>query len=615
MTAGSSRRTSYVMGIAIIVAIIAVIAGLVVAQYGYYQPDRAAADEHPEIGSKSCSSCHDYKHQEPYLGECETCHTTSSWLATHYTHANPEFNTSFHAIIGCERCHTEGEPLPSVACESCHAPRSPHGVGPVACAPCHTVVAWSLQRAVPGDHLSLKGGHTGVSCFECHTAGVEVPESGARGCVDCHGENHGITANCERCHDAALGWDPIPGFDHSPFFKLEGRHAQIDCTDCHTKGQFVGTPATCAGCHGTMHGGLTQCQSCHDPSRGWSPKPGWDHSVFFKLEGKHLKVDCGECHVNNTFAGTPTNCLGCHPVAHKNLTVCEQCHTPHGFVPSSFDHDKYFPITGGHAKLDCAACHPKGIYDGTPTVCTGCHGAAHGGLTACQDCHTTQGFVPSTFNHASRFPLVGTHAKVACSSCHPGNKYAQNIGGGSHACTACHASPHGSGVTECTACHRPTLWSDILLAEHPGEIKLGTAHTQRACTLCHPTLKFIDDAPKPCQDCHIGDVPHVGPANCLDCHRPTTWAELHFTHPDIGVHEARPWLNSYCLRCHPGPDFTIVDCTSCHTFVPPSSNPTATPFPVPSLDNLMPVPEILDPAPEQPSGLPTDSVEPTHTLP
>lgn len=603
------------MGIAIIVAIIAVIAGLVVAQYGYYQPDRAAADEHPEIGSKSCSSCHDYKHQEPYLGECETCHTTSSWLATHYTHANPEFNTSFHAIIGCERCHTEGEPLPSVACESCHAPRSPHGVGPVACAPCHTVVAWSLQRAVPGDHLSLKGGHTGVSCFECHTAGVEVPESGARGCVDCHGENHGITANCERCHDAALGWDPIPGFDHSPFFKLEGRHAQIDCTDCHTKGQFVGTPATCAGCHGTMHGGLTQCQSCHDPSRGWSPKPGWDHSVFFKLEGKHLKVDCGECHVNNTFAGTPTNCLGCHPVAHKNLTVCEQCHTPHGFVPSSFDHDKYFPITGGHAKLDCAACHPKGIYDGTPTVCTGCHGAAHGGLTACQDCHTTQGFVPSTFNHASRFPLVGTHAKVACSSCHPGNKYAQNIGGGSHACTACHASPHGSGVTECTACHRPTLWSDILLTEHPGEIKLGTAHTQRACTLCHPTLKFIDDAPKPCQDCHIGDVPHVGPANCLDCHRPTTWAELHFTHPDIGVHEARPWLNSYCLRCHPGPDFTIVDCTSCHVFVPPSSNPTATPFPVPSLDNLMPVPEILDPAPEQPSGLPTDSVEPTHTLP
>ena len=603
------------MGIAIIVAIIAVIAGLVVAQYGYYQPDRAAADEHPEIGSKSCSSCHDYKHQEPYLGECETCHTTSSWLATHYTHANPEFNTSFHAIIGCERCHTEGEPLPSVACESCHAPRSPHGVGPVACAPCHTVVAWSLQRAVPGDHLSLKGGHTGVSCFECHTAGVEVPESGARGCVDCHGENHGITANCERCHDAALGWDPIPGFDHSPFFKLEGRHAQIDCTDCHTKGQFVGTPATCAGCHGTMHGGLTQCQSCHDPSRGWSPKPGWDHSVFFKLEGKHLKVDCGECHVNNTFAGTPTNCLGCHPVAHKNLTVCEQCHTPHGFVPSSFDHSKYFPITGGHAKLDCAACHPKGIYDGTPTVCTGCHGAAHGGLTACQDCHTTQGFVPSTFNHASRFPLVGTHAKVACSSCHPGNKYAQNIGGGSHACTACHASPHGSGVTECTACHRPTLWSDILLTEHPGEIKLGTAHTQRACTLCHPTLKFIDDAPKPCQDCHIGDVPHVGPANCLDCHRPTTWAELHFTHPDIGVHEARPWLNSYCLRCHPGPDFTIVDCTSCHVFVPPSSNPTATPFPVPSLDNLMPVPEILDPAPEQPSGLPTDSVEPTHTLP
>ncbi len=537
MTARTGTRTSQVVGIAILVAIIAVIVGLVVGQYGYYQPDKAGAAEHPEIGSKSCASCHDHKHQEPYLGECETCHTTSSWLATHYTHENPEFNTSFHAIIGCERCHDEGEPLPSAACESCHAARSPHDVGPVACAPCHTVLAWSMQRPIPEDHLSLEGGHEGLSCFECHTAGVEVPASGARGCVDCHGPNHG---------------------------------------------------------------GLTDCESCHEPSRGWEPLPGFDHSLFFKLEGKHTLADCADCHKNNTFAGTPTVCQGCHPVAHKNLTLCEQCHTPHGFVPSSFDHDKYFPITGGHTKLDCLACHPKGIYDGTPTVCTGCHGSAHGGLTACQSCHTTKGFVPSTFNHASRFPLVGAHASVACSSCHPQKKYAQNIGGGSTACSACHTSPHGSGITTCTACHKPTAWSDILLTEHPGEIKLGTAHTERACTLCHPTLKFIDDAPKPCQDCHLVDVPHVGPANCLDCHRPTTWAELHFTHPDTGVHEARPWLNSYCLRCHPGPDFTIVDCTSCHIFVPPSSNPTATPFPVPTVDNIVPVPELLAPVPEQP---------------
>ncbi|MHB8050694.1 MAG: hypothetical protein ACYDHQ_05690 [Coriobacteriia bacterium] len=539
MTAGTNKRTSAVAAIIIVLALIAIIAGLVITQYGHYQPDTAAVDEHPEVGSNPCTSCkapqHDYTHEQPYTGTCEQCHTTSSWLVTHYIHENAEFNSSFHAVIGCERCHTEGEPVPSPACETCHQNRSPHNAGLLACEPCHTVTAWSLQRPVPADHLSLQGGHEGVSCFECHTGGVVTTDGAPRGCVDCHGENHG---------------------------------------------------------------GLRNCESCHDPARGWSPKPGWDHSAFFKLEGKHLQVGCAQCHTNNTFAGTPTVCQGCHPVEHKNLPLCAQCHTPAGFVPSNFNHDQYFPITGGHQKLACISCHPQGIYDGTPTVCTGCHGTAHGGLTACQDCHTTNGFVPSTFNHTARFPLVGTHASLPCASCHPNNKYASNIGGGSTACIACHASPHGSGITECIACHRPTTWPDLVLAEHPGEIKLGTAHTARPCTLCHPTLKFIDEAPRPCQDCHLADVPHVGPTNCIDCHRPTTWAELHFTHPDIGVHETRPSLNTYCLRCHPGPNFTIVTCTSCHAFVPPSVTPSATPFPIP------------DPAPSEP---PTESVEPSGT--
>ncbi|MHB1137125.1 MAG: hypothetical protein ACYC1X_10095 [Coriobacteriia bacterium] len=602
MTAGTNKRTSAVAAIIIVLALIAIIAGLVITQYGHYQPDTAAVDEHPEVGSNPCTSCkapqHDYTHEQPYTGTCEQCHTTSSWLVTHYIHENAEFNSSFHAVIGCERCHTEGEPVPSPACETCHQNRSPHNAGLLACEPCHTVTAWSLQRPVPADHLSLQGGHEGVSCFECHTGGVVTTDGAPRGCVDCHGENHGGLRNCESCHDPARDWNPVPGWDHSAFFKLEGRHAQIECADCHKNGQFAGTPSTCVGCHGTMHGGLTQCQTCHDPARGWSPKPGWDHSAFFKLEGKHLQVGCAQCHTNNTFAGTPTVCQGCHPVEHKNLPLCAQCHTPAGFVPSNFNHDQYFPITGGHQKLACISCHPQGIYDGTPTVCTGCHGTAHGGLTACQDCHTTNGFVPSTFNHTARFPLVGTHASLPCASCHPNNKYASNIGGGSTACIACHASPHGSGITECIACHRPTTWPDLVLAEHPGEIKLGTAHTARPCTLCHPTLKFIDEAPRPCQDCHLADVPHVGPTNCIDCHRPTTWAELHFTHPDIGVHETRPSLNTYCLRCHPGPNFTIVTCTSCHAFVPPSVTPSATPFPIP------------DPAPSEP---PTESVEPSGT--
>jgi hypothetical protein len=219
-------------------------------------------------------------------------------------------------------------------------------------------------------------------------------------------------------------------------------------------------------------------------------------------------------------------------------------------------------------------------------VCTGCHGTAHGGLTACQDCHTTAGFKPSTFVHATRFELVGIHGDLSCNACHPNYKYAVNIGDGTGTCDSCHDGPHGTQYTNCEMCHTPSRWSAIILEEHPGEIRLGTAHSERPCTLCHPTLRFSDDAPRACESCHIADIPHVGPTACLDCHRPTTWSEVHFTHPAIGVHEERPWLNQYCLRCHPGPDFTQVECTSCHIFVDPGEETSATPFPIPSAADL-----------------------------
>jgi hypothetical protein len=177
-------------------------------------------------------------------------------------------------------------------------------------------------------------------------------------------------------------------------------------------------------------------------------------------------------------------------------------------------------------------------------VCTGCHGTAHGGLTACQDCHTTAGFKPSTFVHATRFELVGIHGDLSCNACHPNYKYAVNIGDGTGTCDSCHDGPHGTQYTNCEMCHTPSRWSAIILEEHPGEIRLGTAHSERPCTLCH------------------------------------------FTHPAIGVHEERPWLNQYCLRCHPGPDFTQVECTSCHIFVDPGEETSATPFPIPSAADL-----------------------------
>ncbi|MGB4593346.1 MAG: hypothetical protein WBI63_06185 [Coriobacteriia bacterium] len=459
---------------------------------------------HPVMASsQTCTSCkatlHDYKHLEPYTDQaCERCHSLDSWRDTHFTHQQSDLDVSFHAIVGCARCHTEGEADPSPACVSCHAAKSIHDAAVTNCQPCHTAIAWSLRRPLPEDHLSLEGGHASVTCFQCHKA-TRAKDAPDRRCVDCHGRNHG---------------------------------------------------------------GLTTCEDCHDPARQWAPSPDFNHSTFFPLKYRHAQAACADCHVGGRFAGTPTNCSGCHAVVHTNLTACEKCHTPAGFVPSTFNHSAYFKITGRHTALDCADCHKRGVYNTTPTYCSGCHGTKHGGLSACQKCHTTAGFKPSTFEHTNVFVLVGAHAKLRCDKCHPGYRYAQNIGNGGTACNSCHAGPHDADITACKNCHTTTSWVPTKAITHPGYIQLGSEHQARSCTLCHPTLKF-EVPTTPCEDCHASTIPHVGPTDCLRCHRPTTWSEVHFTHPELGIHEGTT-LNQQCLWCHPGPDFTTWQCKSCH---------------------------------------------------
>ena len=40
----------------------------------------------------------------------------------------------------------------------------------------------------------------------------------------------------------------------------------------------------------------------------------FDHNgrTKFALTGAHATVECAQCHVGSKFAGTPTNCVGCH---------------------------------------------------------------------------------------------------------------------------------------------------------------------------------------------------------------------------------------------------------------------------------------------------------------
>lgn len=49
---------------------------------------------------------------------------------------------------------------------------------------------------------------------------------------------------------------------------------------------------------------------------------------------------------------------------------CAQCHQPRAWKPATFDHARYFPLTGDH-NVACVTCHLGQNY--RQYTCTGCH--------------------------------------------------------------------------------------------------------------------------------------------------------------------------------------------------------------------------------------------------
>ena len=93
-------------------------------------------------------------------------------------------------------------------------------------------------------------------------------------------------------------------------------------------------------------------------------------------------------------------------------------------------HD-FFPLTGAHASLACAACHANGIYKGTTTVCADCHSAvipANHFEGSCDNCHITVAWKPAKFDHR-------TAAGKDCSECHLSAQPANHFGA---PCATCH---------------------------------------------------------------------------------------------------------------------------------------------------------------------------------
>jgi len=466
-----------------------------------------------------------------------------------------------HATLKCFDCHVGPAAFAKPkACVDCHGPN--HG-GLTACGDCHDPrLNWKPKANF--DHAAffpLVGQHATLECAQCHPTGNFAAANPA--CVSCHGVRHGGLTACASCHTPA-GFKPST-FKHSSVFALTGRHAKLACTSCHPKSAYakaIGSPTSCSSCHGVKHGGLTACGSCHTTA-GFVPST-FKHSSVWPLVGKHGALACSQCHPQRDFAnpiGDKDSCTSCHGTEHGGLTACGSCHTPAGFKPSTFKHSSVWPLVGQHGTLACTACHPGGVFGeqiGSKDSCTSCHGVAHGGLTACGSCHTPAGFVPSTFRHETRWPLTGKHALLACTSCHPSNQYAQHAD--KSACTNCHGVFHGN-QTRCEDCHTTAGFNLPKTITHPAPIVLGASHASMSCRVCHLSLEF--NAPtKPCLDCHT--APHVAPTDCVRCHQPSVWTDVtKFRHDAIGSHTGIPYEDA-CVYCHTTGNYAVYTCSRCH---------------------------------------------------
>jgi hypothetical protein len=197
----------------------------------------------------------------------------------------------------------------------------------------------------------------------------------------------------------------------------------------------------------------------------------------------------------------------------------------------------------------------------------------------CSVCHSTTRWTGAAFNHSTtRFPLVGRHTSVACSSCHSGGVYA----GLASTCVSCHlanyqrtTSPNHatSGVPQqCQVCHTPSGWTPSSFSHSSTRFPLTGRHTSVACANCHVGGRYAG-TPTDCYSCHrtvytsVTSPNHVAagfPTTCQTCHTTSGWSGATFNHTWFPI-TSGPHGGRACADCHTNPsNYQVFYCLNCH---------------------------------------------------
>lgn len=390
----------------------------------------------PDDEFDQCSDCHGFPHGEQFKDQkCESCHSQDRQFFNSTFDLERHAKTKFpldgkHLVIDCQRCHYSGqyEELAFAECSDCHRDVHPERQIDKTCSFCHVTTSFSW---IQFDHnkntdFSLTGKHREVACLSCHVEQIfkNMPATNENpNCQSCHADPHGpaMPNDCQNCHRTE-GFKLVRNFDHEEIgkWKLTGRHSELSCQKCHADHLLknyeikVQSPAAlasdCVNCHIDVHKSEfgNQCQSCHSSTTFEIEYGEKVHDLgFFRLEGTHDQMDCGDCHSTGTnLQGTGEACGWCHAADDIHLgqfsSQCGDCHAQTSWLPTKFRHNQTaFRLTGAHRYVECSACHVNNIFQGLPNDCYFCHSDSFvkyidlhqnqsgRNVAECSDCHTT----------------------------------------------------------------------------------------------------------------------------------------------------------------------------------------------------------------------------------
>lgn len=496
-------------------------------------------------------------------------------------------HSKLEGVSNCTKCHDLGNKVTNNKCLDCHKELKEQiskakgyhvskDVKGKECASCHNdhhgrnfeIIKWDKSKfnhELTG--YALKNAHAKKKCVDCHAPKyIENPKLklnkstflGLKSkCITCHEDVHQktLSENCNNCHND-IKFKPAPKFNHNKAkYKLEGKHQKVDCLKCHKvedragkKFQvFTNLPFTrCTDCHADVHNNQfgQNCTQCHSVESFLALKKqnNFDHNkTKYKLEEKHITVDCKSCHKGKFTAPLKFGkCVDCHQDYHDNQFSkngvspdCSTCHDLKGFKNFSYTIEQHnqstFPLNGAHNATPCFDCHKKTekwAFREIGKRCVDCHSDLHKGFIStkyypereCKSCHSENSWREITFDHSkTKFELLGVHKTQTCRKCHftenADKTFQQKFLNIEVSCKSCHADIHfkqfeKNGETDCKVCHEFENWKAAKFDHNTTNFKLQDKHANVQCIKCHkPTIEnnntFINyKISIKCESCH-----------------------------------------------------------------------------------------------------------------